>query len=196
VRSAALVGCQSADWLNGRRPRLASVGIVEEVTLPNAFARTVLFVSAYAPLLALFAILDSFHRPWAAWTCAGVAAVGLILLAVFWHVAKKGPAEGVTVVRVTRRDEDVLAFFVTYVVPFAVAPVDSDRVAFALLFFLALVGLLYLRAGIFRVHPVLLLCGVHLYELETTDPTHVVVYGPLIVRSLAPGVFVAGGPRP
>jgi hypothetical protein len=138
--------------------------------MPSALARLILFLSAYAPLLTLFAILNSFHRTWAAWTCGGVAAASLIALWWFWRTAGSIAAEDITVLRVSRKDEDVLTYFVTFVVPFAVAPLDGDRVALALLFFLALIGLLYLRAGMYRVHPILLLCGLHLYELDTADP--------------------------
>jgi hypothetical protein len=174
--------------------------------MPNGVARLILFLSAYAPLLALFAILNSFHRVWAAWVCAGVAMLALAALFGFWRTARRVSAEELQVVRVSRRDEDVLTFFVTYVVPFAIAPTDSDRVALALLFFLALIGLLYLRAGMFRVHPVLLLCGLHLYELETRDPSlgtvscfaraECIEHGPLLARPVAPGVYAAAGGEP
>lgn len=168
--------------------------------MPNLLARASLFLSAYAPLLILFAILNSFGRTWASWTCAGLATVGLVMLAVFWRAAQSIQPEQFDVVRITRRDEDVLAFFVTYVVPFAVAPLDSSRVAVALVVFLVLIGLLYLRAGMYRVHPILLLAGYHLYELETKDESQSSIAclsrseylerGLIEVRNVAPGIFV------
>jgi hypothetical protein len=172
----------------------------EETTVPNALARLILFLSAYAPLLALFAILDSFHRVWAAWTCGAIASASLLALRLFWVVASRVAEESFPVEAVARRDEDVVTFFVTYVVPFAVAPIDSDRVALALLFFLGLVGLLYLRGGVFRVHPVLLACGWHLYEVDTGDPTFgtlscysrldALERGMLSGKPLAPAIYV------
>lgn len=173
--------------------------------MPNGISRLILFLSAYAPLLALFAILDSFHRTWASWSCAAVAALSLLALLFFWRVARRVGDDRFPADRVVRRDEDVVTFFVTYVVPFAVAPVDSDRVAFALLFFLALVGLLYLRGGVFRVHPVLLACGWHLFEVDTGDPTlgtvscfsrrETLERGTLSGKPLAPGLYVVRSPQ-
>lgn len=168
--------------------------------MPSVLARLILFLSAYAPLLTLFAILNSFHRTWAAWTCGGIAAGSLLALWWFWRTAATIGAEDITILRVNRKDEDVLVYFVTFVVPFAVAPVDDDRVAVALLFFLMLIGLLYLRAGMYRVHPILLLCGLHLYELETADPSigtiacfsNVVYLDPATfpLRPLAPSTYL------
>jgi hypothetical protein len=168
--------------------------------VPNGIARLILFLSAYAPLLALFAILDSFHRAWAAWACGTTAVASLFALHLFWVVARRVAEESFPAEAVARRDEDVVTFFVTYVVPFAVAPIDSDRVAIALLFFLGLVGLLYLRGGVFRVHPILLACGWHLYEVDTGDPTFgtlscfsrldTLERGTLTGKALAPGIYV------
>lgn len=168
--------------------------------MPNALARLILFLSAYAPLFALFAILDSFHRTWVAWTCGAMAGLSLAALGLFWRVARQVSLESFPAERIVRRDEDVVTFFVTYVVPFAVAPVDSDRVAVALLFFLALVGLLYLRGGVFRIHPILLACGWHLFDVDTGDATlgtvscfcrrEALERGTLSGRPLAPGLYV------
>jgi hypothetical protein len=50
-------------------------------------ARLVLFVSSYAPRLALFAILDSFGRDGPSVVCASVAAGSLVALVVVWAMA-------------------------------------------------------------------------------------------------------------
>jgi hypothetical protein len=123
-----------------------------------------------------------------------------VALRMFWVVAQRAAEESFPRQAVVQRDEDVVTFFVTYVVPFAVAPIDSDRVAVALLFFLGLVGLLYLRGGVFRVHPILLACGWHLYEVDTGDPTlgtlscfsrlETLERGTLTGRPLAPAIYV------
>ncbi|MBV9594828.1 MAG: hypothetical protein JO147_13655, partial [Actinobacteria bacterium] len=47
-------------------------------------ARLVLFMSSYAPLLVLFALLDSFGRGWPSILCAAVAAASVLALVGMW----------------------------------------------------------------------------------------------------------------
>jgi hypothetical protein len=87
-------------------------------------ARLVLFASSYAPLLALFAILDSFGRGWPSIVCAATAAASVLALPVVWAMAGSSAGNWLELTSSRNRDADVMAFFITYVVPFA-APQDA-----------------------------------------------------------------------
>jgi hypothetical protein len=130
-------------------------------------ARLVLFVSSYAPLLALFAILDSFGPGWPSVLCAAVAAVSVLALWVVWTLVGRSAGNWLVLVASRNRDSDVMAFFVTYVVPFAAAQDANGRTRIALAVFAVVIAALYVRSAIFYVHPLLLLCGYHVFEATT-----------------------------
>jgi hypothetical protein len=73
------------------------------------------------------------------------------------------------------RDSDVMAFFVTYVVPFAAAQDATGRTKLALAVFAIVIAALYVRSAIFYVHPLLLLAGYHVYEATTKAGVPIIV---------------------
>jgi hypothetical protein len=131
-------------------------------------SRLVLFVSSYAPLLALFAILESFGPGWPSVLCAVVAALSVIALVVVWSMVGRSAGNWLALTSSRNHDRDVMAFFVTYVVPFAAAQDDHRRTRIALAVFAVIIAALYVRTAIFYTHPLLLLAGYHVYE-ATTD---------------------------
>lgn len=132
--------------------------------MPSLAVRGILFVSAYAPLLFLFALLDSLGRGWPSIACAATATVSLIALAVVWRMLLTQPPTLLDVVESRARGDDVIGFFVTYVVPFAAAQDANLRARLALLLFLVIIAGLYLRADLFYVNPVLGLAGWRVFE--------------------------------
>lgn len=146
--------------------------------MPSKLVRVALFLSAYAPLLILLALLRSFGSDWSSYLCGGLAAAGCLLTWLYWRSVRTQQTTWLASQRSRPRDADVLNFFVTYVVPFAAAPLDSPRARIALIGFLAIVAALYLRAGLFQVHPLLLLAGYHLYEIDLSDGSTVGVLTP------------------
>lgn len=137
--------------------------------MPSLVVRTVLFVSSYAPLLLLFALLDSLGRGWPSAVCAAVAVLSLLGLAAFWRSAGGLPTAALEIVESESRDVQVLGFFATYVVPFAAAPSGDLSARLALLLFLVVVAGLYLRADLYWVNPVLGLAGVRVHAVETAQ---------------------------
>lgn len=135
--------------------------------MPNGLSRAALFVSAYSPLLVLFAILGSFGPTWTDLVLVGTAVISVLLSLAHWRVSLRQLPTWLETTHTRNRDIDVLSFFVTYVVPFAAAPLADTRSRIALLFFLGVVAALYVRAGTFHVHPLLLIAGYHLFEVET-----------------------------
>lgn len=134
----------------------------------TALSRTILFVSSYAPLLFLFALLESFGQGWPSTLCfvlgaVSIAALGILLVTLR---ATLSP-EQVNFTGAHSRDADVMAYVVTYVVPFAAATDETPqptRVALAL--FACLIAILYIRSAVYYVHPLLLLYGIHVYEVS------------------------------
>lgn len=138
-------------------------------------ARLTLFVSSYAPLLALFAILNSFGRGWPSIVCAALGVVSIVLLVVVWRLAGTGAGDWLAVRESRNRDAEVMGYFVSYVIPFAAVDSPDDRTKIALAVFAVIVAGLYLRAAVFYIHPLLLLIGFHVYDAVTVDDSPVIV---------------------
>ncbi|MBI5341591.1 MAG: hypothetical protein HZB45_28260 [Mycolicibacterium rufum] len=132
----------------------------------SVVARGVLFVSSYAPLLILFAVLKSFGPGWPSRVCVIVGLGSVALLIVGWMVTQRKLSFNYLEFQGARsRDADVMAYVVSYVVPFAAATnADDPATRWALALFAALIAVLYIRAAVFCVHPLLLLAGIHVYE--------------------------------
>jgi len=142
----------------------------------SVVARIVLFVSSYAPLLILFAVLKSFGPGWPSTVCVTVAVASIVLLVVGWLVTQRTFSFNYLEFEGARsRDADVMAYVVSYVVPFAAATnADDTATRWALALFATLIAVLYIRAAVFYVHPLLLLAGIHVYE-ATRDGVPVIV---------------------
>lgn len=141
----------------------------------SVVARLTLFVSSYAPLLALFAILNSFGRGWPSIACAATSAASVLALLVVWQVAGRGRADWLAARESRNRDAEVMGYFVSYVIPFAAVDSPDSRTKIALAVFAVIVAGLYLRASVFYIHPLLLLIGIHVYDVVTDDGNPVIV---------------------
>lgn len=141
----------------------------------SVLARLTLFVSSYAPLLALFAILNSFGRGLPSIMCAALSVISVLSLAVVWRLAGAGAGDWLPLRESRNRDAEVMGYFVSYVIPFAAVDSPDNRTKVALGVFALIVAGLYLRAAVFYIHPLLLLIGFHVYDALTEDKSPVIV---------------------
>lgn len=133
--------------------------------------RTILFVSSYAPLLFLFAALESFGSGWPSRLCFLIGVVSIAALGILLVLLRTTSAPETDTFKGARsRDADVMAYVVSYVVPFAAATDKADQATrLALVMFAGLVAVLYIRSSVYYVHPLLLLFGIHVYEATRHD---------------------------
>jgi hypothetical protein len=131
-----------------------------------------LLASAFAPLLALIAILKLSTLGWVSWAILAGCLLSLVLLwLVLRSVAQLQPRP-VESVEVRRADESVLGFTSSYIVPVVVA-LFSDDIA-SLVATIALVLLLvviYVRAGLYHLNPTLAVVGFRLYQVTASGGT-------------------------
>lgn len=165
----------------------------------SVLARGVLFVSSYAPLLVLFGVLGSFGPGWPTYVCVGAAAVSVLALGVLWRVFRTKLAnDNGTFTEARNRDADVMAYVVSYVVPFAAATNQDPATRWALALFAAMIAVLYIRSAVFFVHPLLLLAGIHVYEASRNGVPVIVLtrqrylrqHSSLRVASIAHNVYL------
>lgn len=132
----------------------------------TAASRSVLFISSFSPLFAIWGV-RLIPNP-VCLVAFGVAGVGVIgTLGVLYL---KGREEGRIdrVLSADRRDTEAAAYLVTYVLPLAL-PGSDWRDWLAVLMFLLIVGILYVRAGMDYMNPMLALIGYHLFEANLRD---------------------------
>lgn len=141
----------------------------------SSFAQLALFLSSYAPLLAVFALLDTFGRGWPTIVCWVFAAIGSVVPWLLLAATRKVHPQAVKVGNARSRTGDVLAYVATYLVPFAAMSASTAREREALGLFVLLVAVLYVRSEMFFVNPLLALFGFRLFDVETPSGTPVVV---------------------
>lgn len=141
----------------------------------TTFAQLVLFLSSYAPLLVVFALLDSFGKGWPSLICAALAIAAVLMLIVVLTVARRVAPQPLHVRRVQIRDGDALAYIATYLVPFAAVSLATGRERLALLLFVLLIAVVYVRSGLFYVNPLLALVGYRLYQVTTPKGATVIL---------------------
>jgi hypothetical protein len=138
-------------------------------------AQFVLFLSSYAPLFGVFALLQTFGSGWTL-ACVLLAIAGPILLvAVLVVVLVNVAPQSLGVGTSATRDGDAVAYVATYLVPFAALSVSTLREQLALGFFVVLIALLYVRAGLFYVNPLLAVLGYRLFQVVTPSGATVVL---------------------
>lgn len=159
----------------------------------------VLFLSSFAPLLAVFGVLESFGGGLASYVCYGLAAGSVLVLYVSFRSWRKLSVTETTVARARPRDADVIAYVATYIIPFAALGVETWRQRGALIGFFVLVGVLYIRANLFYVNPILAIFNFRLFEVETesgkvllviSKESYLRVGAPLKVRTLSDYVYL------
>ena len=103
--------------------------------MPRLFVRCMLFFSSYFPLMLIFSILLwRSHLYWA----LGSLTVGLVSLLVTYVYIKsrlnKGGISRVMITGVEKRDENVVSYIASYLIPFVTFPLDKPEQTIALLY--------------------------------------------------------------
>jgi hypothetical protein len=141
----------------------------------TVLAQFALFLSSYAPLFGVFALLDSFGRGWPTTICIFLAILGPFLAIVVFLAAKGLAPQALRVESTRARDGDALAYIATYLVPFAAITATTARERVALLLFILLIAVLYVRSELFYVNPLLTLVGYRLFQVSTPAGTSAVL---------------------
>lgn len=141
----------------------------------TVLAKFGLFLSSYAPLFAVFALLDSFGRGLPTVICLILTGVGLGLPLVLFAAAKSLAAQPLHGVSTQVRDGDALAYIATYLVPFAAIAATTTRERGALGLFVFLIAVIYVRSELFYVNPLLAIVGYRLFQVSTPAGASVVL---------------------
>jgi hypothetical protein len=138
-------------------------------------AQIALFVSSYAPLFGVFALLDSFGKGWPSILSASVAIAGAVIPILVFLGARRLAPQSLRVQSAQVRDGDALAYIASYLVPFAAISATTSRERAALALFVLLIAVLYVRSELFYINPLLAGAGLRLFQVATPAGASAVV---------------------
>lgn len=139
----------------------------------NTFAKFLLVSTSLSPLLGAVAV-NQFARGevairWGAWLVAALLLVFLCWV-LLQYAAKNAQKHLCHIKEFERNDKEVLAFLVTYLLPF----LSTEKMGFAGdwltgAYVLAIIFLVIAHAGAFHFNPVMGLLGYHFYQVKNAD---------------------------
>lgn len=151
--------------------------------MPSLFVRCMLFFSSYFPLILIFGVFlwrSNFY--WA----ISIFALGVIsLLVTFLYMRRRWKKGGVSQARITeieKRDENVLSYIASYLVPFVTFPLATPEQVIGLVVFITILLIVYINSNMIYINPMLNLVGYHLYEItiESDEMPHYLLARQLI----------------
>lgn len=111
-------------------------------------------------------LLRQPHPRWA----IGLLALGVASLAVtFFYMLRRWLIGGISRVNVTeveKRDENVVSYIATYLIPFVSFPFDTFDHILVLLIFVGVLFILYVNSNMIYINPMFNMAGFHLYEIK------------------------------
>ena len=135
--------------------------------MPTRFARLVLFLSSYAPLMLIFGIRDPlgwrFSRP----SFVALAAVFAGLLLVFLRHAQRFTPHSIAVESAQVRDGDAMSYIITYFLPFLGISRENLGDAVSLLLVYVVIGFIYINSNLIYINPILNSMGYRLFEIAS-----------------------------
>jgi hypothetical protein len=141
----------------------------------SPFARLILFVSSYAPLFGVFALLDSFGKGAPTLVCVALAAAGVLVVPLILLRVRRLAPQRLEAASCQIRDGDAIAYIATYLVPFAAVTATTARERAALGLFVALIAIIYIRSELFYINPLLAVAGYRLFQVVTPANASVVL---------------------
>ncbi|WP_454301704.1 hypothetical protein [Salana multivorans] len=138
---------------------------------------TGLLASAFAPLVAVLALVRMNQLGWAGWVILGGCVVAVLFLALVLVSVAKIQERTVVSTAVCHADERVIAFTSSYLMPVVVAAFAPQELAtlVATLVLLVLMMVIYVRAGLYHLNPTLAVIGFRLYEVTAENGTVVML---------------------
>lgn len=131
-----------------------------------------LLLSAFAPVVAAVAIARLTDLGWWTWVIVAACVLAVLLLVAVLAALGRRQREPLTAKQVRRADERVVGFTGSYLAPIVVAVLVAapGPALGATGVLLTLLSLIYVRAGLFHLNPVLAL-RFRLYEVTATNNT-------------------------
>lgn len=143
--------------------------------MKNHRARLTLFLSSYSPLLVILAMRAwNTNRTLAAFF-GTLALVSLVFLSLFLRKARAISPELVKVEGVSSMASETLSYVVTYLFPFLGVDYSDTLGLLSLAILFMVLAVIYVRANLIHVNPLLLMVGVQVFRIRTGSGKEIAV---------------------
>ncbi len=172
----------------------------------NKWGKLLLVATSLTPIFVVCGLNSLMnYRKEAAITFFGLFLVlTLLFVYLFSHVRKKLPTQDLMTVKVKPADKEVLAFLLSYLLPFFPkqdAAFGGEVVTALTVVFV--IGFIVFHSSAYTFNPLLAVIGYHFYEVEAGGMTYLLItrqqlHGPqnkFIVRHLCDYIFIADEPH-
>jgi hypothetical protein len=146
-------------------------------------AQFALFLSSFSPLFVIFGLLGTFGDGWQRIACYAIALVSVLAVFAVLRAARSLNVAPLAAKSVRPRDSDVIAYVVTYIVPFVAIPHEGWQMQVAIAVFIGVIAALYVSGQMFYINPILGL-RYRLFELDEEGRIAVILTRR---RSVSPG---------
>lgn len=136
--------------------------------MPRLPVRILLFVSSYAPLIALFGVRRR-DRLWELSTLVAVAVISVAALALVLHVQRGYSDSTITIENWNTKEAETLGYIATYLIPLLAVDLGKFDDVLALGVFAFVLGVVYCNSSLMYTNPMLNLLGYHLFEVKERD---------------------------
>jgi hypothetical protein len=138
----------------------------------TTFYRTIFALSAFAPLWAIWAIRIVFEDelqiiPLTAVACGG--AISLLASYLLFARLKRGSRAQVKISEVCYKDDDIIAYIITYIPVFVLNNFENAGLVAATIAIYVVIGILYIRLDIAYVNPMLALAGYRIASVTEAE---------------------------
>lgn len=137
--------------------------------MAKLWLRVILFFGSFSPLFVLLAVTNAFGELAIDVSFIVIAVVGVTIQFAFLRHSSSNARDPYRIRSSSVRGDYVLAYIVTYVVPFLQFDTESWRGATALVLLLVLVAIVYVQNNLVHVNPVLYVFGYRIFEVECHD---------------------------
>ncbi len=163
--------------------------------MPSVITRTLLFISSYFPLLLIVFIERLKEQPVLAWVVLATGLASVVLgIGIYVLALRRLQPVTVQVAGVTRKDAEVMAYIMTYVIKFLAIPWDKPRQVLSLGVFFVVLGVLYVSNNFIHINPTLNMLGFKLFEIQDgAGSTYSLLARRRVLRGQPVSVRRAGG---
>lgn len=153
----------------------------------NTMFRSLMYISSYMPLILMLYISDmekfsindffvTYNRNKIFWIISFVLVLLALIVLIIWLIRMKKMSEvndaKYPFGNIKSADEEVLTYFVTYIVPLVSLDVGSWTSITSNLLFIFVIGVFFVRNNTLHYNVILLLMGYHVYK---TEEDHVII---------------------
>lgn len=140
----------------------------------NIMFKLIMFISSYFPLFVMIIILwnkkicQGFREKNTFWIVFSVVVVIMIFMSIFSVIfLKKGNySKRIDIKQISRPDDTVLSYVMTYVIPLVSGEGSSNEVFIVNFLLFILIGYIYIRLNLIYLNPLWAIFGYTIYKME------------------------------